>query len=490
MSRLISKYLSGKNKANVVFLFLLCLFYSYPQKINAQDKIYKLDKTIISCKVFEISESEVRYRKIGNQNGPIYIISKEEVKKIVYENGQKENNLGKKKKSTSRKNKRSTGIRKFTKVEYLVGPNQKKARELLVNEKISLAIESYSLQIAQDSLNATLLAESAYALALAGIYDGALYRLDRSWGVGANSSDVNYFTSQVFLLMGYDDLATEFWESSDKNKIPSWILGKEPVLFEKYKLKKELPPIRSSDELIAKFNIANLLASEKSNFRSMVLFSEIVKQFPNEYLPYIGYSLTLESVGALEMSIKTVEKAISLMGSDAGEFDKKQVLEKRLKSLKKMRQIIPVGILPGLGNIDPMDIPIPQFLAYSGIMVTPTYSSLNFRLGLVTTDLSNVSLDLGVVNNDGTTSENVGFSAYSRKKSIIMGCGVNLLISSGKTNFNGKICIGYSKINKAGTGSFDIIYDFTPALTKGSIPTFGATIGRSVFFGKRKSIRK
>jgi len=58
--------------------------------VNAQDKIHKVDNSIIEAKVIEISKTEIKYKKFSNQNGPTYTISKAEVETIVYENGEKE----------------------------------------------------------------------------------------------------------------------------------------------------------------------------------------------------------------------------------------------------------------------------------------------------------------------------------------------------------------------------------------------------------------
>jgi hypothetical protein len=56
----------------------------------AQDKIYKTDNTIIEAKVAEVNDTEIKYTKFSNPNGPKYVISKANVLMIVYENGEKE----------------------------------------------------------------------------------------------------------------------------------------------------------------------------------------------------------------------------------------------------------------------------------------------------------------------------------------------------------------------------------------------------------------
>lgn len=53
------------------------------------------------------------------------------------------------------------------------------ARAFVIAEDFGRAVSAYSVLVRKDSSNVLLNAEYAYALALNGIYDGALARLDR-----------------------------------------------------------------------------------------------------------------------------------------------------------------------------------------------------------------------------------------------------------------------------------------------------------------------
>ena len=64
----------------IIFLCISSLSFS-------QDMIYKKDGEIIKSKIKEISIDEIRYLAYNNLEGPIYIIAKKELKKIVFENG-------------------------------------------------------------------------------------------------------------------------------------------------------------------------------------------------------------------------------------------------------------------------------------------------------------------------------------------------------------------------------------------------------------------
>ncbi len=56
----------------------------------AQDKIYKKTGEVLEAKVTEIGNSEIRYKAFANLNGPNYVVNKQDVIKIIYENGKVE----------------------------------------------------------------------------------------------------------------------------------------------------------------------------------------------------------------------------------------------------------------------------------------------------------------------------------------------------------------------------------------------------------------
>ena len=56
----------------------------------AQDSILKINGEIISAKILEIGTDNVKYKKFSNIDGPLYTISKDEIKEIIFENGDKE----------------------------------------------------------------------------------------------------------------------------------------------------------------------------------------------------------------------------------------------------------------------------------------------------------------------------------------------------------------------------------------------------------------
>lgn len=56
----------------------------------AQDVISLTNGDIVKCKVEEISPSEIKYRDFSNLTGPLYVIPKQDVMSIMFENGKVE----------------------------------------------------------------------------------------------------------------------------------------------------------------------------------------------------------------------------------------------------------------------------------------------------------------------------------------------------------------------------------------------------------------
>lgn len=53
----------------------------------SQDTLHFRNGSPLVCKVIEISPLEIKYKKIENAEGPVYIINKEDIKLINYQNG-------------------------------------------------------------------------------------------------------------------------------------------------------------------------------------------------------------------------------------------------------------------------------------------------------------------------------------------------------------------------------------------------------------------
>ena len=71
------------HKHTLLVLFLFCLTGT----AMSQDVILKKDNTTVLSKVLEITNTEIKYKKWSNQEGPTYSINRAEVTRINFQNG-------------------------------------------------------------------------------------------------------------------------------------------------------------------------------------------------------------------------------------------------------------------------------------------------------------------------------------------------------------------------------------------------------------------
>jgi hypothetical protein len=70
---------------------LLAMFCAVAaQTLWASDAIFLLDGSEIEAQVSEITQTEIKYKKVSNLNGPLYTMPKDAVFMIKYENGEKD----------------------------------------------------------------------------------------------------------------------------------------------------------------------------------------------------------------------------------------------------------------------------------------------------------------------------------------------------------------------------------------------------------------
>jgi len=67
----------------LILIFLIGINYTS----FAQDIIYKKDGSKLTAKVMEVAENTIKYKRLGNLDGPLYNIKKELVTKIIYSAG-------------------------------------------------------------------------------------------------------------------------------------------------------------------------------------------------------------------------------------------------------------------------------------------------------------------------------------------------------------------------------------------------------------------
>ena len=67
---------------------LVILFSAVCSYCMAKDVIVTKDAQQIEARITEVSDSEVKYKKVNNLNGPTFVITTDKISTVVYENGE------------------------------------------------------------------------------------------------------------------------------------------------------------------------------------------------------------------------------------------------------------------------------------------------------------------------------------------------------------------------------------------------------------------
>lgn len=364
-------------------------------------------------------------------------------------------------------------------------PGIEEARSLLLSGKTIEALMAYSPLVAADSTNVGLSSEYAYALAVNGNFEAALYRIDVIWKARYLYPEVSFYASQIFSLMGNEAVAEALNEVFPGRKDPAWISEVAPVMLEKYKSQKPQYVI-SADEVPEYFSRANKLTSRGNYLLAICLFSNINASFPDVYLPYVGYSIALEKAELYKPAAEVLEKGIKLMGKDPAKNEERGILEKRLSSLSaKSSQPAKVTIAKVLAGSSVKKDAL-RLMAYAGGMISPSYTNVNGRFGYFLSGSGNAAVDLGISSMSGTTSYNVGMTYYQRHKILVGGFGLVGSFTGNTSAAFFKISVGFSFQSKNKVSSWDIFWDGMAPFSRAQITTVGFSAGRSMYFGKRK----
>src|SRR4051794_19317374 len=68
-------------------IFLLIALVAGFSFSYSQDKIYRNNGKVVEAKILEIGTDEIKYKEFNNQDGPVYILETDKIKKIVFANG-------------------------------------------------------------------------------------------------------------------------------------------------------------------------------------------------------------------------------------------------------------------------------------------------------------------------------------------------------------------------------------------------------------------
>jgi len=349
-----------------------------------------------------------------------------------------------------------------------------KPRDFILKDQIPQAIQAYAQLANKDDVEPVVLLEYAYALALGGIYDGALMNLDRAKLSGASLGKNYFFAGQIFALMGFNRPAIEFLTNSS---VPRWIYSKYDDL---YKEHQSSAFVYQEKDLKTAFSRANYLVANSMNFQAIALFEQIIEKSPDEYLFHVGYSIPLEKTGARKLAIDEMKSGISLLPAEKQNTNIKLAFNERLSQLNQRKDTKQIKQPEAQGMKS-------QGMIYVGGSASSSYTSINGRFGLFFTNSFNASFDLGVTSdNNSNTSTNVGISAYQRiGKVFVIGVGFSDQITN-TDNMSINPSIGLSFMNKKRTSSWDIFFNVYCPIADNANYLYGFSIGKSFYFGKRK----
>lgn len=368
-------------------------------------------------------------------------------------------------------------------------PDIVSVRGMVLAGNFDMALVDYAQLLEKDSANVSLNAEYAYVLALAGIYDASLDRLDRIWSRRASSPDAGFYISQVFSLMGYDHLSAEFWKKGGPVPAPMWIALKAEELVVQHRTKIPGAAVSGEEDVTTTFKRANRLAAQNHTLGSLALFEEIIARYPDEYLPYVGYSVALERGGFYSRSADALDNALMRIEKTTANDTIRQMLEqRRIAVAEKATATVQTGRTPEIvaSLAEKASSGSRKYTAFAGGMISKSYTSLSGKVGTYKKGVGSLSLDLGVLSASGNKSITLGVSAFSRSSVFVSGFGLYAGFGGGAVGLNGKISVGLSFMNKKETGSWDIFFDgLQPIIPKGGVTTVGMSVGRSVYFGNR-----
>ena len=349
-----------------------------------------------------------------------------------------------------------------------------KPHTLILAGQISQAIQAYSQLIDKDNTNSALLSEYAYALALGGVYEGALMNLDRAKLFGTFSEKDYFYAGQVFALMNCHQSAVSLLTRSS---VPKWLYPKYEELYQRHKSKSFA---LQENDAETRFNRANDLAATGMNFQSIALFEFLLKKYSNESVFHIGYSIPLENVGLPKLAAEELETGILLMPDDPKYYEAKQTFNQRLTQLRKQ----PENVVPK-GRQKPNKSG-PKTMLYAGGMFSEDYTSFNARFGVYLSNSFNGAVNLGVSGNSTATNFNIGLSGYQRLGNVlVLGLGLNEQINKDNSVLSIAPSLGFSFINSKRNASWDIFFNAYCPLQEGVINTYGISIGKSFYLGKR-----
>lgn len=350
------------------------------------------------------------------------------------------------------------------------------ARYAVLEEKFEKAIHLYADAIETEKANRTttlgvdgdLLAEYAYALALSHNFDYALTNIDRArllW-----SKYVDFYTTQVLLMMGMDSLAEAFPYTNE----PDWIGQEGKRLLTKYAVNKEKKYSLPRTEL----KTAYLAMQQSQYIRAIVILQQLECDYSDEFIVPVLSSSVWEELGDNQRAANSLRRGISLI-SEEDSVENKQSYIDHLQELEKKAATSSKTTQSNLRG-----------LVYAGASWSKELFSLNGRIGICTNDFTSASLTLGIANTEEISSSSIGLSVYKIWGKVVGGIGVNYSKIKDKKKPNSGLSmsilslspsVGLSIQNSEKKSSIDIMFNLNIPFAEESRMHYNISIGRTIY---------
>ena len=353
-------------------------------------------------------------------------------------------------------------------------------REAQINLKlgdVDKALVRYSEAVKQaqkqrnsgHGVDAELLAEYAYTLALNHDFEAALINIDRARMLGMKYGD--FYSAQILLLMGHNNAAEQLMKQA---KVPNWINGVYQGLNQKFMTVRAINQDSPENALIR----ANKLAAQRQFIQAIALFEELITIYPDVPIFYIDYSTMWESLGYYGYAAQLLQKGLDRMPQDSINVDSRQVFINHLNSVNKMNEEFEdVPWLKRMLGMEP-----PKLMTYLGASFAKDVYSLNGRMGVYTSNKFSASLNLGLNYAGEQFSGTIGLSVYKAWGILVAGLGLSEQFSENSDMFSLAPSIGLTFLNKAQTSSFDIMLNGYVPFSSNQKFSYSISIGKTVYF--------
>lgn len=317
-------------------------------------------------------------------------------------------------------------------------------------------------------VDAELLAEYAYTLALNHDFEAALINIDRARTLGTKYGD--FYSAQILLLMGHDHAAEQLMKHA---KTPIWMNGVYQSLNQKYATTISINQDTPEKALVR----ANKLAAQRQFTQAIAIFEELKTLYPDFAIIYIDYSAMWESLGYYGYAEKLLQTGIEKIPQSVDAQNKQVFIDHltEVNTLKnKYEDATWVKKILGIGP--------PKLMTYFGTSIAEDMFSLNQRMGMYSSNQFSASLNIGMNYVGKIFSGSIGVSVNKAWGIWVVGLGLSDQFSEDSNIFSFSPSIGLSFLNKAQTSSFDITLNgYIPFSSKQKF-NYSFSIGKTIYF--------